>query len=192
MWMTSCLKLSVVTFAVCAVLAGCMIVRKPTPEEVQALDAPPANIKAKVDHFLPRALSWYNAVEAELLPQGRALSVHEIEIARTLGVSHPEQVRIVALEEFPMPSDPELLAEAERFGLGSRQEGGRTMGYLIMLKPWVEGNATVIAHELVHVGQQARMGRPAFLRRYLVEMEMMGYARSPLELEAYAKQGHVK
>lgn len=36
------------------------------------------------------------------------------------------------------------------------------------------------------------MGRTAFLRRYLIEMELLGYARSPLELEAYAKQGHVQ
>jgi hypothetical protein len=61
-----------------------------------------------------------------------------------------------------------------------------------MLKPRVAQDKTVLAHELVHVGQHDRLGRAAFLRRYLVEMEVLGYARSPLELEAYAKQGLVQ
>jgi hypothetical protein len=39
------------------------------------------------------------------------------------------------------------------------------------------------------MAQMGRMGQEAFLRRYLIELEMMGYARPPLELEAYSKQG---
>ena len=87
-----------------------------------------------------------------------------------------------------MPADAELLIEARRYGLGSRSEGGRANGYVIMLKPRLADDKIIIAHELVHVGQHDRMGRAAFLRRYLIELEMMGYARSPLELEAYEKQ----
>ena len=105
------------------------------------------------------------------------------------GVSHPKSVRVVVLETFPMPSDPELLFEAERFGFGNPLEAGRTNGYVIMLKPWVAQDATVLTHELVHVSQLDRLGREAFVRRYLIEMEMLGYARSPLELEAFEKQG---
>jgi hypothetical protein len=172
--------------------SGCMIVPKPTAQELQALDMPPADIKAKIDHFFPRVLAWYEAVEAELLQQGRSLSPQEIEVARKVGVQYPTKVRVAVLEAFPMPTDPELLIEAERYGLGSRFEGGRTNGYVIMLKPWVAEDKTVLSHELVHVGQHDRMGRAAFLRRYLIEMEVLGYARSPLELDAYAKQGHVQ
>ena len=100
----------------------------------------------------------------------------------------PENIRIVVLEKFPMPSNHELASEAEKLGLGGALEGGRAMGYAIMLKPKLADNPTVIAHELVHVAQHDRLGREAFLRRYLAELEMMGYARSPLELEAYARQ----
>ncbi len=131
-------------------------------------------------------------MEAELLPQGRALSARELDVARKLGVSNPEKVRVVVLEAFPMPSDSELFVEAERYGLGSKFEGGRTNGYVIMLKPRFAENQIVLTHELVHVSQHDRMGRKAFLRRYLVEMEMLGYTRSPLELEAHAKQSHVQ
>ncbi len=36
-----------------------------------------------------------------------------------------------------------------------------------------------------------RLGRSAFVKRYLLELEVLGYGRSPLELEAYGKQSTV-
>ncbi len=175
--------------AASVLLSGCIFVPKPTAQELQALDTPPPDIQAKIDRLFPRVLAWYEAVEAGLLPGGRPLTAQEIEVARKVGVQDPSKVRVVVLEKFPMPADPELLVEAERYGLSSHFEGGRTNGYVIMLKPWLAEDKTVLAHELVHVGQHDRMGRAAFLRRYLIEMEVLGYARSPMELEAYAKQG---
>jgi len=175
-----------------AICSGCIIVPKPSTQELQALDAPPAEITAKIDRIFPRALAWYETVEAELLPKGRALSNEETETARRFGVHDPTKIRVIKLESFPMPADAELLTEARRYGLGSRSVGGRANGYVIMLKPWLADDKRVIAHELVHVGQHDRMGRAAFLRRYLIELEMMGYARSPLELEAYEKQRQVQ
>ena len=176
-------------FALCFGLVGCVIVPALTAQELRALDSPPADINAKVERFLPGVLAWYEAVESELLPKGRALSGRELEVARKLGVSNPEKVRVVVLDVFPLPSDPDLLIEAKRYGLGSRSEGGRTNGNVILLKSWIAENQSVLTHELVHVSQIDRLGRKAFLRRYLIEIEMLGYARSPLELEAYAKQG---
>ena len=169
-----------------------MIVPRPTPLELQALDAPPADVSAKIDRLFPRVLAWYETVEAELLPQGRARSDEEAESARRFGVRDPSKIRVVVLESFPMPADVELFAEARRYGLGSRSEGGRANGYVVMLKPHLAADKPVLAHELVLVGQHDRMGRAAFLRRYLIELEMMGYARAPLELEAYDKQGRVR
>lgn len=174
-----------------ALLVGCMVVPKPPSLELQTLDSPPAGIKAKVDHFFPRVLAWYEAVNAEFLPKGRPLIAPELDLARKMGVSNPERVRVAIVETFPMPSDPELLAEAKGYGMGSWLEGGRANGYLIMLKPRVVSNNNVLAHEFVHVSQYERMGYEAFLRRYLIEMEMLGYARSPLEIEAYVKSEDV-
>lgn len=166
-----------------------MLVPRPMSQELAALDAPPAELGAWIDGLLPRALGWYDTAEAGLLPRGRPLSDAEAAIARRLGVADPARVRVVVLDEFPLPDDPQLLALARRHGLGGRQEGGRTMGQAVLLKPRVAADPVVLAHELVHVAQQERMGRAAFLRRYLLELQMLGYARSPLELEAYAKQG---
>ena len=184
-----------------------MIVRAPSSKELHALDRPPIDVAAKVEKLLPQALEWYENVEGQLspmgsrrgaqardglvapLPQGRPLSETEVAIARKLEVLYPERVRVVVLARFPMPESRELRVQAKRYGMGSYFEGGRTFGYAIMLKPRYADNPTVISHELVHVNQHDRLGRTAFVRRYLVEMEMMGYARSPLELEAYQKQG---
>ena len=166
-----------------------MTIFKSTPAELQALDSPPTDILAWIDHLFPRALTWFKTVEAEYCGQGRALSLDEIKEAYRLGVAKPEAVRVVILEAFPMPTDRELRAEAQRFGYGGPKEGGRTVGYVIMLKPQVAHNPTVLAHELVHVSQVDRLGREGLLRRYLIEMAVVGYACSPLELEAYEKQG---
>jgi hypothetical protein len=169
-------------------LVGCMTVPKPSTEELAALDHPPRNIEEKIDRVFPSAIDWFNKTEAELHRLGRALTEIEQARARELGVKHPEDVRIVVLKKFPMPSDPELKNQAERYGLGSFFEAGRTMGHVIMLKPGVAENRPVLVHELVHVSQFDHMGRDVYLRRYIVEMEMLGYARAPMELEAYAKQ----
>ena len=166
-----------------------MTISKSTPAELEALDSPPAELLAKIDHLLPRALNWLETVEKDYHRQGRSLSLQEIAVAHRIGVARPEEVRVVVLETFSMPTDSELRAEAQRFGYVGQREGGRTVGYVVMLKPQVAQNATVLAHELVHISQVDRLGRKGLLRRYFIEMAVVGYARSPLELEAHEKQG---
>jgi len=172
--------------ALLPVTARSAIVPRPTDEELRSLDNPPPDVRAILDRFFPAALAWYQKVEADLLPTGRALSSPEAAFAAHIGVKNPALVRIVILDEFPLPADRELRMAAEQIGLGSRAEGGRTNGCVILLKPRTARNNSVISHELVHVAQQDRLGRAVFLRRYLTEMVIMGYARSPLELEANA------
>lgn len=162
-----------------------------TRAESQALETPSLYVIDKIERLFPMALNWYQSVEVEYINQGRPLSEPEITIARKLGIASHESVRVVVLESFPMPRDAELLAEAQRFGFGSMNERGRTNGYVIMLKPAIAQDATVISHELVHVAQIERLGRDVFVKRYLLELEVLGYARSPLELEAYRKQSTV-
>ncbi|MDD5228864.1 MAG: hypothetical protein PHN45_03805 [Methylococcales bacterium] len=169
-------------------LTSCMIVPKLSDDERRLLDKPPAEVELKLNKFFPRALVWYEKVEAEILSKGRVLSESELVFARQLGIQQPERIRVAVLEEFPMPEDVELRSEAEKYGMGSPFEGGRTLGYAIMLKPQYANTLTVLTHEFVHVSQRERLGKNDFLRRYLTEMEMVGYSRSPLELEAYEKQ----
>lgn len=144
---------------------------------------------SKLENLLPEAFAWYEATETKLLTQGRALSKIETRTAIALGVAHPERVRVVVLRNVPMPANPILLKMAKRFGFGSRLEIGRTMGYAILVKPQGAKDPTVVGHELVHVAQQDRLGRKQFVRQILTELATVGYGKSTLELEAYAKQG---
>lgn len=175
------------TVLVATLISACTA-SKPASDEYKALEHPPADVQAKVTKFLPAALSWYSRAEQQLLSKGRPLTQDEQALARSLGVKQPDKVRVLALETFPLPEDQALRTEAERYGMGSAHEGGRTMGYAILLKAPYASDKTLLAHELVHVQQIERMGQSAFVQRYLLEMELLGYARSPLELEAYAKQ----
>jgi hypothetical protein len=183
------LSQAAILLALGALLAGCMVMGKPAAVEIPSLDQPPAAVRTKVERFYPLVRAWYDAVEARYLPLGRPLTARELDDARWLGVLRPQELRVVVLDAFPMPEDVELREEAERHGLGSRTEAGRTMGHAILLKAWAVDEPTMLRHELVHVAQMDRLGREGFLRRYLLELEILGYARSPLELEAYARQG---
>lgn len=161
---------------------------QPSAAEAQLTEPLSAAVQAKLAKFYPAALAWYNQTEQELLTKGRPLTSDEQAIARKLGIKQPEKVRILALKTFPLPKDQALQAEAERYGLGSPNEGGRTMGYAVLLKAGYANDKTLLTHELVHVQQIERLGQAEFIKRYLIEMETVGYAHSPLELEAYNKQ----
>ena len=176
--------LSAVVLTVLFINTACSFVRAPTPKELAMLDNPPAEVRAKQDRLTPLALQWLNETESELLGKGKALSEENITMAETVGVQHPDRVRVVILEQFPMPANDVLRIEASKYGLGSEAEGGRTMGYVIMLKKKYANERWILAHELTHVAQQERMGRDVFIRRFIAEHEMMGYRRAPLELEA--------
>ena len=56
-------------------------------------------------------------------------------------------------------------------------------------------DTTLIVHELVHVGQYARMGIPRFLTVYIKDMAKARFHYShdlPLEAPAYARQARAK
>jgi len=161
---------------------------KSTAEELRLIKTPPSQVSSKVDALAPKAIEWYEAVEKQLLPLGRSLTKKELQIAKRLGIERPEEIRIVVMVEFPMPSDPELLQEAKRLGLDSDQVIGRTNGNVILLKPSSSSDMSVVAHELVHVRQIRKLGIRGFVRRYVLELETVGYRRAPLELEAYSTQ----
>ena len=168
---------------------GQLLVFPPSLAELDRLDNPPIELTTKVALFLPITLAWYNATEQALLPQGRELTASEQTNARKLGVKHPEKVRVIVTNTFPVPEHPLIAQEAKEFGLGSESEEGRTMGYAILLKS--RADQTTLHHELVHVSQIERLGQARFLERYLYEIEILGYARAPLELEAFIKQSLV-
>lgn len=165
-----------------------MVVFPPTRPELLRIEYPSDYVQAKLAHLLPLAQAWYQQTEQELYFSGRALNPQEQAIALKLAVQAPEQVRVLVLDEFPLPKQEVLKQAATEFGFGTESELARTIGSVILLKPSASHDPVVLQHELVHISQIERLGRAGFIERYLSELFIVGYARAPLELEAYAKQ----
>jgi hypothetical protein len=165
-------------------LSACFSARPPSDQEIAALQAPPADLVAWLDAIVPPTVQWYDETSAALAEQGRPLTEDESALARSEGVEHPEQVRVVVQKQFPQPTDPDLRAKLQFLGLGSNAIGGLTMGHAILLKPRYATKRWILAHELVHVRQLERLGSARYMRLYFTELKMLGYARTPLELEA--------
>ena len=172
-------------------VAGSHAVNSASIEEPVGSGHPSAALTEQIESLLPLVLEWYTRIERQWLPRGRALNAVEQQRARELGVQAPQQVRVLVLQTFPLPENETVRQEAIKQGFGSPAEAGRTHGYLIMLKPEHQDDSVILSHELVHVAQHDRLGREAFLRQYLTELLTVGYAHSPLEREAYARQQRI-
>ena len=118
------------------------------------------------------------------MTKGRTLSEEETVIARRIGVIHPERIRVIILEDFPVPADKTLYTQTKEYGLGSPAESARIMGNIVMLKSRVRDTRWLLAHQLSYIAQQEKMGRREFIRRFIAEREIMGNKRAPMELNA--------
>jgi hypothetical protein len=163
---------------------GCAISSNPSPEELALLDNPPEKVRQKQEMLTPLTLEWFAQIEKKYLAKGRQLTTEELSIAKVAGITHPDRVRVVVLKNFPFPKNKTLLMETREYGLGSSAEGGRSVGYVVMLKAQHKDERWILARELTHVAQQERMGRTAYVRRFIVEHELMGRNRAPLVLDA--------
>lgn len=102
-----------------------------------------------------------------------------------VGVRRLDDVRIIALDNIPLPSDPGLSPLATEKGLITDRTSGMTFGHGILLKNG-EVDRRLVAHELVHVMQYEKFGGiEAFLKEYVNEVAFApGYPNGPLEQEA--------
>jgi hypothetical protein len=134
---------------------------------------------------LPLACAWAEGQEQLVLKQGVALTDKQIADARRIGVAAPERVRLLQVDEIPLPEDPELHAAAKTTGLLSPDTAGLTLRYGILIRSPFWGARDLVVHELVHVWQYEQFGGfSPFLRQYLWEYLTLGYANAPMEQEA--------
>ena len=168
-------------------VAACSTIAPLSDGERAALADPPPDIVAKVDALLPGAIVYIDDSEREILRRGRPLTAYETRIALAAGVAHPEQVRVLVADAFIEPRDQAWAALARKLGVADDpDESGRASGHGIQIKPQLVRSRSLFAHELTHVVQYERLGTAEVLRRYLVELLMVGYDRAPIEDEARA------
>jgi hypothetical protein len=135
--------------------------------------------------LLPSAVKWVSAQEEEILSRGIALTPGQLQDAMKAGVHLPGKIRLLHVDEVPMPVHPMLSKIALETGLVGKATAGMTLRYGIYIREDVRLNRELHVHEFVHVGQYERMGSiEAFLRDYLKECIDPGYPLGPMEREA--------
>ncbi|MCC5838999.1 MAG: hypothetical protein JJT96_02660 [Opitutales bacterium] len=134
--------------------------------------------------------AWSAEIERAAHVHGAPLDAQMADVARAVGVRHPERIRLQIVDEIPFPwHDPELTKLGKQLGLVGEGVRGNAQifGYAVLSVPEYACSVEKMAHEFVHVMQVEREGSfEAFVRRYLTEVRDFGYHHAPLELEAYA------
>ena len=137
--------------------------------------------------LFPHVVDWISYLEKQAQESGRALTPIEFNLAQTVGVAHPEEVRVLSVRGIPLPSHPRVKQLARRVGLLNADTGGLTAMYGIIVRRDRENNLRLLAHEFVHVAQYERLGKQIFLQEYIHQIAAHGYLNAPFELEAEAK-----
>lgn len=144
------------------------------------------DLEAELPALLPRAIAWAEG-EANLVAQtGQTLTDTSQALARKVGVTHVDLIRVAIVESLPMPTDPDLRAAAVQTGLLGPSMAGLTLGYSVFAR---HGHVTwrLLSHEFRHVFQYEQAGSiAAFLPIYLHQIVRVGYANAPMELDARA------
>ena len=146
------------------------------------------NLQAVLPVLLPRAIAWAEDRAQEVLATGIALSDSELSLARRVGVSQPERIRISIVRALPLPSDPELQQAALAAGLLGPGMVGLTLGHGIYICAGYK-SARLLSHECRHVYQYEQAGSiGAYLPVYLQQIVTVGYQNAPFEIDARAHE----
>ncbi|MCW5297443.1 hypothetical protein DXT88_04575 [Herbaspirillum lusitanum] len=143
------------------------------------------DLRSALPFLLPKAISWAQEREKEILNTGIPLTEYEISLAKRVGVSEPEKVRISIVHgQLPLPSDLALRQAGLATGLFGPHMAGITLGHSICIcRP--HESIRLLSHELRHVHQYEQMGSiAAFLPVYLQQIVDYEYANAPYEVDA--------
>ena len=146
------------------------------------------DLQALLSQLLPRAISWAETMAADVVANGSPLSSADLWVADAVGVQKPSYIRILTVDRFILPNDPELQTAASKVGLIGPTTTGLTLGHSIMIK---NGSMSLrlLSHECRYVHQYERAGSIAeFLTAYLESFIQFGNWDSPFEQDARAHE----
>ena len=144
------------------------------------------DLKESLPRLLPAAIAWAEGIASFVQRRGQPLTRSEASDAKAVGVSQPGRIRVLEVDELPLPADPELCDSALQAGLLGPDIVGFTLGYSILVCRGHKSRS-VMSHECRHVAQYEQSGSIAeFLPVYLASIVAVGYANSPFEREAQA------
>ena len=134
--------------------------------------------------IIPLAIEWAVQASASGATRGQPLNARGLELARLVGVKHPETVRVMVASDLPFPEHPVLVRAANETGLLGPHVTGLTLGHTVFIR---EGflSPRLLSHELRHVAQYEEAGSISnFLPGYLAQIVEVGYDDAPLEIDA--------
>lgn len=138
--------------------------------------------------MLPRAIEWAKTVSAQIEQNGITLNERGLNLARAVGVSHPERIRLAIVSALPVPPDPALAQAAISVGLLGPNSLGITLGYSVIVKHGYQ-SPRLLSHEFRHVHQYEQGGGlHAMIPVYLGQIVEFGYENSPMEVDARAHE----
>ena len=144
------------------------------------------DLQAALPQLIPEAITWAEAQSAYIAQAGEPLDATLTAVARSVGVVHPELIRIAEVEYLPLPDQPELRQAVLATGLLDRDTVGLTLGHGIFI---CRGHGTIrlLSHEFRHVHQYEQAGGiAAYLPVYLQQIVTYGYSDAPFEVDARA------
>lgn len=149
------------------------------------------DLKALLPAITPKAIAWAQTQEALARVSGRALDAPFLTMARMVGVTRPEHIRILDVQVLPLPTDPLLHALAVQTGFTSPDMVGLTLGYAVFVRPGYGSDPRLLSHEFRHVQQYEQAnGISGFLPLYLQQIVTYGYKEAPFERDARAHERH--
>ena len=141
----------------------------------------------ELDLLLPKAIKWAEEHSNKIQQEGTPLSAEQIKIAKHVGVSKPEEVKLLEVTAIPIPADPKLDEAAKQIGFLNDSMQGLTLGHSIYVCD--KNNKRLLSHELRHVYHYEVFGSiPEFLLEYLKQIVLVGYENSVLEQDARAHE----
>jgi hypothetical protein len=138
--------------------------------------------------LLPGAIAWAESQSANILQTGQPLTTALRSLASSVGVEHPEKIRIIEIAEFPLPEDTALRDTGLKLGLLGPHMLGITFGYGIYVR---QGHVDqrFLSHEFRHTYQYEQAGSiAAFLKQYIEQIAVTGYYDAPFERDARAHE----
>ena len=142
-------------------------------------------VKILVKAMLPLVSWWVRKHEAVILRDGRPLSDWENKWAIEVGISKPEDVRVLPIARVPTPGSGFLHLFSGFTPFTPSSTTGLAANYGIFLDATQATNPNLLVHELAHVAQYEKLGGiEAFLKEYLTQCLSDGYWDSTMEQEA--------
>jgi hypothetical protein len=147
-----------------------------------------SDLRAALPLLMPKAIAWAESQFSFIAEAGQPIDSSLFAVAQSVGVLHPELIRIAEVSHLPLPEDPELRRVALGAGLLGQGMVGLTFGYGVYICHGHK-DLRLLSHEFRHVYQYEHTGSIAsFLPIYLEQIATFGYDDAPFEVDARAHE----